>query len=84
VLGPRPLAFGAVADAWTNLSASIGWRWTHAQLDLAGDNLLGLRYAEGEYAFASIWGRGPDSQLPARHVVAGLPFTVRASFTVFF
>jgi hypothetical protein len=84
VLGPRPLAFGAVADAWTNLSASVGWRWTHAQLDLAADNLLGLRYGEGEYAFASIWGTGPDSRLPARHFVAGLPFTLRGSFTVFF
>ncbi len=84
VLGPRPLTYGATAGAATVMDLSAGYRMKRLQLDLAIDNVLGSRWREGEYNFASSWDRSErPSQIPAIHFVAGPPTMARLSATVF-
>ena len=80
VLGPRPLPGGfasqtaAVAD-WTSTVRLDRWR-----LSLEVDNMLGNRWRDGEFAFASRWDRdAPQSELPVRHFTAGAPTAARLS-----
>jgi len=86
LLGPRPLSYGATAGVSTVLDASVGYRhrkWF--SVDLSIDNMLGLRWREGEYNFASHW--DPDaqrSQLPTIHYIAGYPIGARLTLTGWF
>lgn len=85
VLGPRPLAYGAVAGAYTVMDLSAGYRWRFIQFDVAVDNVFAQRWREGEYHYASWWDRSqPRSQLPAVHYVAGYPLNARFILTGFF
>lgn len=85
ILGPRPLAFGAVAGAYTVMDLSAGYRWRFIQFDVAVDNVFGLRWREGEYHYASYWDRDTSpSALPAIHYVAGYPLSARFILTGYF
>ncbi len=85
VLGPRPLAYGAKAGAATVVDASIGYRMRWAQIDLSVDNVIGTKWREGEYNFASWWDqRRRASKVPSIQYVAGPPRMFRVAATVFF
>jgi iron complex outermembrane receptor protein len=84
-MGRRPLSYGATAGALTVLDASVGHQWKWIGVDLAVDNVLGARWRDGEYNFASHW--NPDdavSALPTIHFVAGPPRMFRLSASVRF
>ncbi len=82
-MGRRPLSYGATAGALTVLDASVGYHWRRLGLDLNVDNVIGSRWRDGEYHFASHWdpSRAP-SRLPTIHYVAGPPrmFRVAGSY----
>ena len=85
LLGPRPLSYGAKAGVLTVLDTSVGYRHRFVQVDLAVDNILGLRWREGEYNYASWWVLDePRSQIPTIHYVAGYPRMARLSLSLFF
>lgn len=84
-MGRRPLSYGATAGALTVLDASAGYQWRWLGLDLSVDNVLGTRWRDGEYHFASYWDpTQPPSSLPTIHVVAGPPRMVRIAGSVRF
>lgn len=84
-MGRRPLSYGATAGALTVLDASVGHQWKWLGVDLSVDNLLGTRWRDGEYHFASHWNpETTPSSLPAIHFVAGPPRMVRISGSVRF
>ncbi|MCX4240005.1 TonB-dependent receptor [Paraliomyxa miuraensis] len=84
-MGRRPLSYGATAGALTVLDASAGYQWRSLGIDLAVDNVLGTRWRDGEYHFASYWDRSaPASSLPAIHFVAGPPRMLRLSVSARF
>jgi outer membrane receptor protein involved in Fe transport len=84
-LGRRPLSYGATAGALAVLDASVGWQWRWLGLDLSIDNVLGTRWRDGEYHFASHWNQDePASSLPTIHFVAGPPRMVRLAGSVRF
>ena len=81
MLGPRPLPGGfashaaAVADLTTTLDVQ-DWQFT-AEVD----NVLGNRWRDGEFVFASRWdSETTRSELPVRHFTAGTPTAAR--FTI--
>lgn len=85
LLGPRPLAYGAKAGVMTVLDLSAGYRWRFLDVGLTLDNVLGLRWREGEYHFASHWDPDrPRTEIPTIHYVAGYPFGVRLTLSAFF
>ena len=85
LLGPRPLSYGATAGVVTVLDASVGYRRDWFQVDLSVDNILGLRWREGEYNYASYWDLAePRSQIPTIHYIAGYPRSARLSLSFFF
>jgi len=85
VMGPRPLTYGAKAGALTIVDLSAGYRAKHWQLDLIVDNVINLRWREGEYNFASHWDPSRRaSQIPAVQYVAGPPAMIRLAGSVFF
>ncbi len=48
------------------------------RLQLQFDNVLGIRWKDNEYMYASHWNPAtPPSSLPARHISAGTPFAAR-------
>ncbi|MFV8752425.1 TonB-dependent receptor [Nannocystaceae bacterium ST9] len=80
---PRPLPYGARGSGLARLDATFGWHREHVRVDLAIENLLGMRLREGEYYFASNW--QPDrsaSQLPSLHFVPGPPLNARLTLTL--
>ncbi|MEM6994114.1 MAG: TonB-dependent receptor [Myxococcota bacterium] len=86
LLGPRPLTYGATAGVSTVLDASVGYRhrkWF--SVDLSLDNILGSKWREGEYNFASHWDpEAPRSQIPTIHYIAGYPIGARLTVTGWF
>jgi outer membrane receptor protein involved in Fe transport len=79
-VGPRPIAHGATAGAFTVVQLSAGFRARRWEVELEVDNLLGRRWREGEYHFASSWEPiGSGGPTPVLHYVAGPPLTVRAT-----
>lgn len=85
LLGPRPLTYGARAGVVTVLDASVGYRHRHFGLDVAIDNILGLKWREGEYNYASSWGLTETrSLIPSIHYIAGYPRMIRATLTLGF
>lgn len=84
-MGRRPLSYGATAGALTVLDASVGYQWRWLGLDLSVDNLLGTRWRDGEYHFASYWDPSTSpSSIPTIHFVAGPPRMVRLAGSVRF
>ncbi len=84
-MAPRPLAHGATGEAVSVLDASVEYRLGRWQLGAQIDNVLGTRWREGEFHFASWHDRSqPRSQLPQAHYTAGRPFGVRATLTSWF
>ena len=85
LLGPRELTYGARAGVMTVLDASVGYRRKHFGIDVNFDNILGLKWKEGEYNYASYWDRSATrSQIPTVHYIAGYPRMIRATLTVWF
>ena len=85
VIGARPLAHGATGATTAVVDALAGWRGRRAEVGLAVDNVLGRRWYEGEYHFASWWDRDrPRSSLPAIHYSAGRPLGARLTVTLHF
>jgi iron complex outermembrane recepter protein len=88
-LGRRPLSYGATAGAVAVLDATLGYehrvRGYALGLDLSVDNVLGTRWRDGEYHFASYWDPAqPPSSLPTIHFVAGPPRMLRLAGSVRF
>ena len=84
-MGRRPLSYGATAGAVTVVDASVGYQWKWFGVDLSVDNLIGTRWRDGEYHFASYWDRNQTaSRLPTIHYVAGPPRMVRLAGTIDF
>jgi len=84
-LGRRPLSYGATAGALAVLDASVGYQWRWLGLDLSVDNVLGNRWRDGEYHFASYWNQSEaSSALPTIHFVAGPPRMFRIAGTIRF
>ncbi|MCH9688886.1 MAG: TonB-dependent receptor [Deltaproteobacteria bacterium] len=85
VMGPRPLSYGATAGAAAVLDTSVGYQWRWLGVDLSVDNVLGSKWRDGEYHFASHWDRSRDvSRLPTIHYVAGPPRMFRLAGSVRF
>lgn len=85
LLGPRSLTYGARAGVMTVLDTSVGYSHRWFGVDLALDNILGLRWKEGEYNYASWWDQSqPRSQIPTIHYVAGYPRMVRLTLSARF
>lgn len=84
-LGPRPLAFGARAGAVGLADAMAGWRRGRIEVSLVAENLLGARWRQGEFNYASRWDLAqPASPLPQIHYAAGPPRVVRLGLAVLF
>jgi iron complex outermembrane receptor protein len=80
---PRPLPHGARGSGLVRVDATFGWHQERVRVDLAIENLLGLKLREGEYSFASNFRPGQAaSQLPTLHFVPGPPLTARVSLTL--
>ena len=80
---PRPLPYGARGSGLARLDATAGWHLERVRVDLAIENVLGLKLREGEYYFASNFHPGvPASQLPTLHFVPGPPMNARVSVTL--
>jgi iron complex outermembrane receptor protein len=80
---PRPLPYGARGSGLVRLDATAGWQHERMRVDLAIENVLGLKLREGEYYFASNFRPGqPASQLPTLHFVPGPPMSARVSLTL--
>ena len=82
---PRPLPYGARGSGLARLDATFGWQLERVRVDVAIENLLGLRLREGEYYFPSNFNPGqPSSSLPALHYVPGPALNARLGLTVVF
>lgn len=82
-MAPRPLAHGAEGAAFTVIDVAGGYRTGRYDLELQIDNLLGARWREGEFHYASRFHRDePVSQIPRLHYSAGRPLGARLSLTV--
>lgn len=80
---PRPLPHGARGSGLVRVDATFGWHRERMRIDLAIENLLGMKLREGEYSFASNFRPGqPASQLPTLHFVPGPPLTARVALTL--
>lgn len=84
-MAPRPLAHGAEGAGFAVVDLIGRYRLEHVEFDLQIDNVLGSRWREGEFHFASRFdSEAPLSQLPRLHYSAGRPLGVRASLTLWF
>jgi hypothetical protein len=84
-VAPRPLPHGAIGAPLSMIDATVGYHWDRVWLDLEIENVLNQRIFEGEYHFASDFGRGDaSSSIPVLHYVAGPPFNARASLAAVF
>jgi hypothetical protein len=69
----------------TVLDLSAGYRWRWFQIDLSIDNVLGLKWTEGEYNYGSHWDLTESpSRIPTIHTIAGYPRMVRLGLTAWF
>lgn len=85
VMGRRPLSYGATAGALAVVDASVGYQWRWLRVDLAVDNVIGSRWRDGEYHYASYWDRSqPRQGIPTIHYVAGPPRMFRLAAAVRF
>lgn len=80
---PRPLPYGARGSGLARLDATFGWQLERVAVNVAIENVLGLKLREGEYYFASNWQAGTSgSQLPSLHFAPGPPFNARVDLTL--
>ncbi len=73
VIGPRPLPYDEWSESWVVVDARAGLRVGPLEATFDVQNLLDVRWRDGEYVFASDW--GTRRQLPSRHFTAGAPRT---------
>lgn len=76
-LSPRPLPYGAWADAVSLVDLSMDLSWKRFTLGVEFFNLLNSKFAAVEYSFASDWNPkdGVRPRVPIRHRSAGAPFS---------
>lgn len=80
LLGPRPLPGGFRSQATGTADLTLSARRGAWRADLDVDNLLGRRWRDGEFVFASWPDRDqPRSELPALHLTTGDPLALRLS-----
>lgn len=84
--GPRPLPEDFVSHGFVVVDASAAVAFgdrPRSRLLLDIQNVLGLRWRDGEFVYPSWFDTSrPHSLLPALHVTAGTPFTLRAGLEV--
>lgn len=82
-ISSRPLPYGTFASPFGLWDAVASLGWGPFGLGLEVFNLLDKRYAAMEFNYVSQWDpSSPPSRLPERHLAAGAPRTVMATFEV--
>lgn len=77
-LGPRPLPGGFASPAALVGDLTVSLRRERWQGGLEVDNVLGNRWRDGAFVYASRWDPSASrSELPVRHFTAGLPTALR-------
>jgi iron complex outermembrane recepter protein len=85
-VGPRALPYGERSNAIFTLDSSATVGWSHYELGLTITNLLGTKYRDGEFNYASDF-RSPRSQptlVPERTFTAGAPRGIFGNFAINF
>jgi TonB family protein len=83
-LSSRPLPYGLSSPAIFVVDALAALRRDWLEVSIDATNLIGVQYADTEYAFVSNWQTTPvPSRVPARHIAAGAPRALFANVTVF-
>jgi iron complex outermembrane recepter protein len=72
-LGERPLPFAQMGHDVFLVDATAALEWSRLQLSLEAFNVLGARWYDGEFAYASSFGGRSASLVPTRHVSVGAP-----------
>ncbi len=76
-VGPRPLPYAQTSDPIFTLDAYASLRWTDFELALSSMNVLGARYALGEFNYVSDWHtQAPAPLAPERTFSAGAPRSI--------
>lgn len=84
-VGHRPLPYGQRSDVIATLDASATLGWSHYEVGLAAQNIVGQKYRLGEYNFASNFQtQGAATLVPVRHFAAGAPRSLMVTFGVNF
>jgi iron complex outermembrane recepter protein len=84
-VGHRPLPYGQRSDIIATLDASASVGWSHYEVAVSGQNLVGQQYRLGEYNFASDFHtQGAPTLVPVRHFTAGAPRSLMVTFAVNF
>ncbi|PIE17613.1 MAG: TonB-dependent receptor [Proteobacteria bacterium] len=83
VLGARPLPYGESSRPIHLVDVEAGVEWRDLGLSLQIVNLTDARWRDGEFVYASSFdpAAASPSQVPARHLTAGRPFTIQGTFT---
>lgn len=85
-VGPRPLPLSELSSSVVLLDASFELAWRFVEVGLVIQNMLDARYNQSELHYVSSF-RGPDappSLAAERHVAAGPPLTLLATFGLAF
>ncbi len=83
-LAGRPLPFNEKGQNVFLVDASAGLRLKEVELGLDLFNLFDSRWYDGQFVFASNFGRAASpSRVPARHVTVGPPRTIFLSLTLY-
>lgn len=84
-LSPRPLPYSEQSDSFFLIDASASLKAGAFELGIDGLNLLNTQYAASEFSFVSDWGTSEiPSFVPERHIAAGAPLSVLATFKIGF
>lgn len=82
-LGPRPLPYSELSSAVFVVEAGAGVMLGPVSLSIEIYNLLGTRWRDGEFVYASRFDPNEAASLvPERHFTAGRPFSGQATLTV--
>jgi hypothetical protein len=82
-VGPRPLPYGQRSDTIFTVDTNLTASWWLFDLGLSVTNLLGTKYALGEYNYVSNFRSGASPTLvPARMFSAGAPRTILFSVAI--
>lgn len=80
----RPLPYGAYGDDIFLVDVAASVRVGEVELGVDVFNLLGARWFDGMFVYASNWSRGAAPPLvPREHVTAGAPRSVLATLSVY-
>lgn len=75
LLHGRPLPYDEIGHDIFTADARLSARLKEVEITCDLTNLVGARYYDGEFVYASSWDRGKaPSLLPVRHVTVGPPF----------